>query len=147
MKYTVAAALLVAVGWPPAPAAAEGETLAFAAAIAPEQAFEICFKADAVSAAQCAIDKCKKASGGSGDCVITSACSNGWAGSMGVTTSEVHWSETVCGAPNEAAVIAALTAFCKGQAKYATECFLASVWDNHGKEKTIGKTLYPKKLK
>ena len=121
--------------------------LAFAAAIAPEQAFEVCLKGDAIAAAQCAMQKCKDASGGSDECIITSACGRGWSGSMGVTTGEVHWTETVCGAPNEASVLAALTAFCKGQAKYATECFLASVWDEKGKEKTIEKSLNPKKLK
>jgi hypothetical protein len=66
---------------------------------------------------------------------------------MGVTTGEVSWTETVCGAPNEAAVVASLTAFCKGQAKYATQCFLASVWDERGKEKKLEKELNPKKLK
>lgn len=145
MKRLVLALLLML---PAATARAEDVPMvAFAAAIAPEQAFEVCFKADAVAAAQCAMDKCRASSGGSDECIITSACGRGWAGSMGVTTGEVHWTETVCGAPNEAAVIAALTAFCKGQAKYATECFLASVWDERGKEKTIEKSLNPKKLK
>jgi hypothetical protein len=123
------------------------DRLAFAAAIAPEQAFEVCHLPDAIAAAQCAIDKCRKASGDSPDCVVTSACTNGWAGSMGVTTGEVHWTETVCGAPNEAAAIAALKAFCKGQQKFAKECFLASVWDEHGREKKIDQALNPKKLK
>jgi len=145
MKRLVLALLLML---PAAVARAEDDPMvAFAAAIAPEQAFEVCFKADAVAAAQCAMDKCRASSGGSDECIITSACGRGWAGSMGVTTGEVHWTETVCGAPNEVAVIAALTAFCKGQAKYATECFLASVWDERGKEKTIEKSLNPKKLK
>ncbi len=89
----------------------------------------------------------RKSSGGSDECIITSACGRGWSGSMGVTTGEVHWTETVCGAPNEAAVVAALTAFCKGQAKYAQECFLASVWDERGNEKKLEKALNPKKLK
>jgi hypothetical protein len=120
---------------------------AFAAAIAPEQAFEVCFMEDAIAAANCAMKKCKEASGGSEECIITSACGRGWAGSMGVTTGEVHWTETVCGAPDETAVIAALTAFCRAQAKYARECFLASVWDEQGKEKSIESTLDPKMLK
>ena len=135
------------------PAIAQEETgeeapmMSFAAAIAPEQAFEVCFLGEAVSAAECALEKCRKASGGSDECIITSACGRGWSGSMGVTTGEVHWTETVCGAPNEAAVVAALTAFCKGQAKYAQECFLASVWDERGKEKKLEKALNPKTLK
>jgi hypothetical protein len=146
MKKLLCAAL-VSLATPLWPAFAEDPLVAFAAAIAPEQAFEVCFMGDAVSAAGCALDKCKKATGGSEDCVITSACGRGWSGAMGVTTGEVHWTETVCGAPNEAAVIAALQAFCKGQAKHARQCFLASVWDNRGKEKKIEKTLNPKKLK
>lgn len=148
MKSIVVAALGAGLWLAAGPARAQEDNgLAFAAAIAPEQAFEVCFKPDAIAAARCAMDKCKQSSGGSDECIITSACGRGWAGSMGVTTGEVHWTETVCGAPNEAAVLAALTAFCKGQAKYATECFLASVWDEKGKEKTIEKTLNPKKLK
>lgn len=129
------------------PALAQNPDMAFAAAIAPEQAFEVCHKADAIEAAQCAMKKCKDATGGSDECIITSACGRGWAGSMGITTGEVHWTETVCGAPNEKAVIAALTAFCKGQSEFAQECYLASVWDEQGKEKTIEKTLDPKTLK
>lgn len=139
--------LLAAVLLLPVPASAEDAEMAFAAAIAPEQAFEVCFKPDAVAAAQCAMEKCKASSGGSDECVITSACGRGWSGAMGVTTGEVHWTETVCGAPDETAVLAALTAFCKGQAKYATECYLSSVWDGTGKEKSVEKTLNPKKLK
>ncbi|MFT3671334.1 hypothetical protein [Aestuariivirga sp.] len=149
MKSGVVAAAWLGLGFACAavPAKAQDDGLAFAAAIAPEQAFEVCFKPDAIAAAQCAMDKCKKAAGGSDECIITSACGRGWSGSMGLTTGEVHWTETVCGAPNEAAVISALTAFCKGQAKYAQECYLASVWNEQGKEKQIEKTLNPKKLK
>jgi hypothetical protein len=100
-----------------------------------------------LQATQCAMDKCKAATGGSEECIITSACGRGWAGSMGITTGEVHWTETVCGAPNEQAVVAALSAFCKGQLPYAQECYLASVWDERGKEKTLEQTLDPKKIK
>ncbi len=152
MKHFHLAALLLLPVLCLEPALAQEETgeqapmMSFAAAIAPEQAFEVCFLGDAVSAAECALEKCRKASG-SDECIITSACGRGWSGSMGVTTGEVHWTETVCGAPNEAAVVAALTAFCKGQAKYAQECFLASVWDERGKEKKLEKALNPKKLK
>jgi hypothetical protein len=128
-------------------AQAQDRALAFAAAIAPEQAFEVCHKPDAIAAAQCAIDKCKKASGGSEDCVITSACGRGWSGAMGVTTGEVHWTETVCGAPNEKAVIAALKTFCKGQAKFVQQCFLSSIWDDRGSEKKFEEMWDAKKLK
>lgn len=141
LKRTVLLLTLIAF-----PAQAEEPLVSFAAAIAPEQAFEVCFMGDAVSAAECAMDKCRKASGGSDECIITSACGRGWSGSMGVTTGEVHWTETVCGAPDEAAVVTSLKAFCKGQAKYAKECYLASVWDDRGKEKKIEKTIDPKKL-
>jgi hypothetical protein len=129
------------------PASAEDPAMAFAAAIAPEQAFEVCFLGDAVSAAECALDKCKKASGGSDECIITSACGSGWSGAMGLTTGEVHWTETVCGAPDEASVIAALKAFCKGQAKYVKQCDLSMVWDEKGREKQLEIAVDPKKIK
>jgi hypothetical protein len=125
---------------------AQDAGMAFAAAIAPEQAFEVCLKPDALAAAACAVKKCKEATG-SDECVLTSACSRGFAGSMGITTGEVHWTETVCGAPNEAAVIAALRAFCKGNLPHARECFIASVWDETGKEKKIERAVDPHKVK
>ncbi len=125
--------------------AAHAERLSFAAAISPEQAFEICQSADVPSAVSCALDKCRKAGGD--DCVVTSACTNGWAGSMGVTTSEIHWTETVCGAPSEAAAVSALRAFCKGGLPYVTECYLSQVWSDDGKTKSIEKTIDPKKIK
>jgi hypothetical protein len=142
-KFAVCLFILAAV-----PAYAEDTPLvSFAAAIAPEQAFEVCFMGDAVSAAECAMDKCKKSSGGSDECIITSACGRGFSGAMGVTTGEVHWTETVCGAPNQATVISALKAFCRGQAKYAKDCFLASVWDDRGKETKFEKRWDPKTVK
>lgn len=142
LRFVLAALLLLSI-----PVRAEEPGVAFAAAIAPEQAFEVCFKPDAIAAANCAMEKCKKATGGSDECIITSACGPGWAGAMGVTTSEIHWSETVCGAPDKAAVITALKAFCKGQSRYATACYIGSVWDEHGKETTLEMTLDPKKIK
>jgi hypothetical protein len=147
MNRPISAALLLSLFAFSSSASAEDPLVSFAAAIAPEQAFEVCFMGDAVAAAQCALDKCKKASGDSEECIITSACGRGWSGAMGITTGEVHWTETVCGAPNEAAVIAALKVFCKGQAKFAQECFLASVWDERGKEKKFEQAWNPKKLK
>jgi hypothetical protein len=143
MKKLSLAALLFCV----TPSLAQDRVVAFAAALAPEQAFEVCFMDDAVAAASCAIAKCRGASGGSDECVVTSACGRGWSGAMGVTTGEVHWTETVCGAPNEAAVVAALSAFCKGQLPHAQQCFLASVWDDRGTEKKIERQLDPKTLK
>ena len=142
--YKYAVLFLIALA---GPALAQNQDMAFAAAIAPEQAFEVCHKADAIEAAQCAMKKCKDATGGSDECIITSACGSGWSGSMGITTGEVHWTETVCGAPNEKAVVEALKAFCKGQSEFAQECFLASVWDEKGKEKKLEKALDPKTLK
>jgi hypothetical protein len=112
--------------------AEEKPVLAFAAAISPEVAFEVCHKPDAIAAAQCAMAACVKAAGEGADCYITSACGRGFAGSMGLTTGEIHWTETVCGAPDETAVILALKAFCKAQAKYVQQCFLATIWDDRG---------------
>ena len=48
-RFLLAATLLL-----PTSAFAEDPLVSFAAAIAPEQAFEVCFMGDAVSAAECA---------------------------------------------------------------------------------------------
>jgi hypothetical protein len=140
MRIAIFAALVFYSG-----AANAQETMAFAAAISPEAAFEVCHMEEAVKAANCALDKCAKAGGT--ECVITSACSAGWAGAMGVTTGEVHWTETVCAAPNEEAVLGALRAFCKGGLPHVQECFLASLWSLDGKEKKLEETLDPKAIK
>jgi hypothetical protein len=66
---------------------------------------------------------------------------------MGVTTGEIHWTETVCGAPDKQAAIAALTAFCKGGLPHVRECYLSTVWSPEGVETPLETTLDPKALK
>jgi hypothetical protein len=129
--------------WPASALAAELQS--FAAAQAPEQAFEICLGQTAEKAAACAMKKCE-ASGGT-ECAVVAACSPGWAGNMGVQLEEVHFTEAICGAPSKQAVLDALRAFCKGHRPHVKQCFLASVWSPEGKETKIEKPIDPKKLK
>jgi hypothetical protein len=130
----------------PALAADEPPRMAFGAAIAPEQAFEVCHLGDAVSAAECALEQCKKASGNE-ECVVVAACGFGWSGTVGISTGEIHWTEVVCGAPSKASLIVALRAFCDGNLPSAKECYLSSVWDDRGRETKMEKSFKPKKIK
>ena len=125
--------------------ASAGPNKAFAAATAPEQSFDICHADDVMTAIACAMKKCTSAGGA--DCVVVTACPDGWSGAMGVTTGEIEFTDAVCGAPDKASVIASLTAFCKGSKKFAKACNLSSVWDPQGQETSIQKMLDPKKLK
>jgi hypothetical protein len=136
---------LMIAGWLSVGPVLAAERMAFAAAQSPEQAFEVCHAATAETAAACAMKKCK-ASGGS-DCVVMAACLSGWSGTMGVRLEEVHFTDSLCGAPSKAAAIASLKAFCKGHLPYVKECYLASVYSPMGQEEKIEKTLDPRKLK
>ena len=122
-----------------------GPNKAFAAVASPEQSFDICHADDVMTAINCAMKRCT--SGGGAECVVVTACPDGWAGSMGVQAGEVSFTDAVCGAPDKASVITSLTAFCKGSRKFATACNISSVWDPAGRETSIQKALDPKKLK
>jgi hypothetical protein len=129
--------------WSTSALAAEHKS--FAAAQAPEQAFEICFAGTAEAAAACAMKKCKAK--GATECAVMAACAPGWAGNMGVQLEEVHFTDTICGAPSKQAALDSLRAFCKGHKPFVKQCFLASVWSPEGKETKIEKTIDPTKLK
>ncbi len=140
-RFALAFALLLLL----APPALADEPPAFAAAISPEQAFETCRAVDVGTAAACALKKCKDAGGD--ECVVITACDSGWAGLLGISTGEIHWTDAVCGAPSERALMTTLNAYCKGHLPHAKECYLSSIWSPEGKEKQIEKTLDPKKIK
>jgi hypothetical protein len=142
MRKTFLAGALIA--WTTSTSGAE-QHKSFAAAQAPEQAFEVCFAETAENAAACAMKKCQ--TGGASECAVMAACAPGWAGTMGVRLDEVHFTETICGAPSKQAVLDALRVFCKGRKPYVRECFLASVWSPEGKETKVEKTIDPAKLK
>lgn len=138
-------ALVIAAMMLTADAAVAESPQSFAAAQAPEQAFEICFDETAEKAAACAMRKCK--AGGATECVVVSACSEGWARTLGVQLDEVHFTDVLCGAPSKQAVLDSLRAFCKGHKPHVRQCFLGSVWSPEGKETKIEKTIDPAKLK
>ena len=121
------------------------ENLAFAAALSPEQAYEVCHSATAERAAACAMKKCKKAGGS--DCFVQSACASGWSGTMGVRLEEMHFTDSVCGAPSKDAALASLKAFCMGHLPFVKECYLASAYSPVGDEVKIDITLDPLNLK
>ncbi len=141
MRFIAIPVVLLAFATP----ADAGSNKAFAAAASPEQSFDICHADDVMSAISCAMKKCN--SSGGAECVVVTACPEGWSGSMGVSTGEVEFTDAICGAPDKASVIASLTAFCKGSRKFAKVCNISSVWDPEGRETSIQKQLDPKKLK
>ena len=143
----IKAALLavLALSFIAAPASAQrpGEK-AFAAAIAPEQAFETCHAETAEKAAECALAKCRKTGGA--ECRVQTACGAGWSGVVGIELKEVHFSEAVCGAPSEATVRQTLIAYCRARLKDLRTCHLASLFSPEGREIKVGKSWTSKTL-
>lgn len=123
---------------------ASADQMAFAAAQAPEQGYYTCHAATAEAAAACAMKKCADAK--SADCAVMAACASGWAGAMGVMLEEVHFTETICGAPSKQAAIQALTAFCRGRLPDVRECFISEVWSPDGKAEKVEKTITKEQL-
>jgi hypothetical protein len=118
--------------------------MAFAAVQAPEQGYYTCHAATAEAASQCAMKQCTDAK--SADCTLMAACASGWAGAMGVMLEEVHFTDTVCGAPSKNAAIQALTAFCRGRLPYVRECFISEVWSPDGKAEKVERTITKEQL-
>lgn len=115
------------------------DPMAFAAVQAPEQGYYTCNGATIDEAIRCATKKCTDDK--STDCAVMAACSSGWSGAMGVMLQEVHFTDTVCGAPSKPAAIQALTAFCRGHLPHVKECFISEVWSPAGKSEKVEKTL------
>ncbi len=118
---------------------AQAQQMAFAAVQAPEQGYYTCHGASVDEAIRCATKKCDEDK--STDCAVMAACASGWAGSMGVMLEEIHFTDTVCGAPSKQAAIQALTAFCRGRLPHVKECFISEVWTPAGKSQKVEKTL------
>ncbi|MFO1171485.1 MAG: hypothetical protein U1E49_11000 [Hyphomicrobiaceae bacterium] len=123
---------------------AHADQMAFAAVQAPEQGYYTCHAANIDEAMRCATKKCTEDK--STDCAVMAACASGWSGSMGVMLEEVHFTDTVCGAPSKPAVIQALTAFCRGRLPHVKECFISEVWTPQGKSEKVEKTLTAEQL-
>lgn len=120
------------------------DQMAFAAVQAPEQGYYTCHGASVDEAIRCATKKCDEDK--STDCAVMTACASGWAGSMGVMLEEIHFTETVCGAPSKQAAIQALTAFCRGRLPHVKACFISEVWTPQGKSEKVEKTLTAEQL-
>lgn len=105
---------------------------AMAAVQAPESATEVCHSPSAQAALDCARKRCERKAG-RGACFAVTVCQpSGWAGTMGVQVTEVHFSNTICGAPSREAVLTALRAFCAGQAGVKL-CSVTHLWSPDGK--------------
>ena len=141
MRFSALVLLLIALAAP----AHAAQSKAFAAVSSPEQSFDTCHEADVMSAIACAMKKCTGAGGT--ECAVITACSDGWAGFMDVSTGEIGFTDAVCGLPDKALVITALTGLCKGSRKFAKSCTLSAVFSPQGVETSINKELDPKKLK
>ena len=116
---------------------ARGVPQAFAVVQAPEGAVEACHASTARGATDCALAKCQKKAGRGACFSVTTCAPAGWAGVMGVKLKEVHFSETVCGAPTREAAIGALRAFCQGHRPGVEQCSLALLWGPDGKPQPI----------
>lgn len=112
--------------------AAQGQP-AYAAAYAPEAAFESCRGTRAPEAIDCALKACADASGYPEDCYILAACdAGGWVGVMGVMLQEIHFTTVTCGSPSREAVLAELKARCAGHLPYMQECWVSELIPLHG---------------
>lgn len=119
---------------------------AVAAVQAPERATEVCHNASAQAALDCARRRCERKAG-RGACFAVTVCEpSGWTGTMGVQVTEVHFSNTICGAPSREALLAALRAFCAGQAG-VKQCTVATVWSPDGKGESPAISWTPEQLK
>ena len=127
--------------------AGRGVTQAFAVVQAPEAAVETCHAATARAAQDCALAKCQKKAGRGACFAITACAPSGWAGVMGIKLKEVHFSESVCGAPTKEAVLAALKAFCRGHMPNIEQCFVAELWAPNGKSDRVDLTWGPTDLR
>ena len=128
-------------------ATGKGVAQAVAVVQAPEAAVEICHASTARAAQDCALAKCQKKAG-RGACFAVTACApSGWAGVMGVKIKEVHFSESVCGAPTREAALAALKAFCRGHLPNLEQCHVAEVWTPNGRPEKVDLTWGPSDLR
>ncbi len=123
--------------WPGAAHAADG--IGFAQA---EEGTWYCRGDNPVTTLDCARRKCRTEAGGQ-QCFRTKWCYGaGWSGLMTVFLTEFHSTEIVCGAPSEAALRAALKAFCAGN-EYAVSCSIFLLIDAEGKEQSLSGTSFP----
>jgi hypothetical protein len=119
---------------------------AVAAVQAPESATEVCHSPTAQAALDCARKRCERKAG-RGACFAVTVCQpSGWTGMMGVQVTEVHFSNTICGAPSREAVLTALRAFCAGQAG-VKHCSVTHLWSPDGKLETPSISWKPGDLK
>ena len=152
--FTLALPLLVALtlslaATGPAHAQRGGAKVAQAVAVvqAPESAVEICHGPTVRAAQDCALARCQKKAG-RGACYSVTACApSGWTGVMGVKLKEVHFSESVCGAPSREAVLEALKAFCRGHMPNLEQCSVAQVWAPNGVAQTVDFSWSPTDLR
>lgn len=111
---------------------------AYAAAYAPEAAFEECRGDRAVEAANCALKACGEASGYPEDCYVLVACdAGGWVSIMGVMLEEIHFTTASCGAPSREAAIAEMKARCAGYLPHMRECWMSRVIPLHGEGEEV----------
>lgn len=140
-------AFALAVAGPAHAQRSKGVAQAVAVVQAPEAAVEICHASTARGAEDCALGRCQKKAG-RGACYSVTVCApSGWTGIMGVQLKEVHFSESVCGAPSKEAVLTALNAFCRGHMPNLLQCTVAQVWAPNGKPEKVDVTWTPTDLR
>jgi len=121
-------------------AAAEGpQGIAFAQA---EEGTSWCLGSDQRKAATCALDRCRKDSGGQ-ECHLTRWCfPAGWSGLMIAWLPEFHSTLILCGLPSQAATGAAFESICRNAPEYS-RCDFHLVIDPDGAEHPVSDASWP----
>ena len=107
-----------------------------------EEGTWLCRHERAEEALACARELCAEQAPGQ-ECWSTRWCfPSGWSGMMVVWLSDFHFTETLCGAPTEAALNEALRSFCIEEDS-ATHCDLTMIVDPEGNERAVEDRSFP----
>jgi hypothetical protein len=132
-------ALVTALGCPALAQDRPPQGIGFAQA---EEGTWLCRHEHPEEALACARELCSEQAPGQ-DCWPTAWCfPAGWSGMMVVWLPDFHFTETLCGAPSEAALVDALRTYCTAE-EAATHCDLSTIVDPEGNERTVENQSFP----
>jgi hypothetical protein len=107
-----------------------------------EEGTWLCRNESPAEALSCARELCSEQASGQ-ECYPTAWCyPANWSGLMVIWLGDFHATHALCGAPNEAALTAALGALCAGN-EGATNCDLFKVIDPDGNEREVQGISFP----
>ncbi len=107
-----------------------------------EEGTWLCRHEQPEEALACARELCAEQAPGQ-ECWPTAWCfPAGWSGMMVVWLADFHFTETLCGAPSEAALTDALRTYCLAE-ENATNCDLFTIVDPDGNERVVENQSFP----